>query len=538
MDKVITGETQLYPIGTQPKEHLIDVVFVHGLGGNYQTTWMLEQDRARSWPIWLAEDLPEARVWCAQYPAAPSGWVGRNLRTLAASTSLLDRMDLNRLGEKPIVFVCHSLGGLVTKQLLRTAFDLTATPEWRRIARATKGVVFLGTPHTGAGLANLIANFAKALWLVGSLLRVTDLLTELQRNSDLLEDLGDWYRSAVLHHKIATLVYTEGHPVNGAVWVVPRGEANPGIPNVKPIELGYDHFELCKPVDRAQGVYPGTLEFIRRRIRKTQTTTKTKKKAPASSPDLTPIAGPKLELSLVMPTTAVRIPKLIKGPEPVVARVDAAASQMGLMSRDWAREILSRQSDGEAANSNQKEIAYAEKLAEWYRSALMSAMMQLTEDTKVARVVGLYLQLSNAGTQPAEYPEIELWTNPPRNLDSSLPSRSVWRIFQTEAPVPPDDIGLPLPTARRRPEIRYYDLPASASYNSELEHVSVTNVKKGHASLIFRASSLQHGKAISFAPIYLLIGDEPAEDVVMRYKLFARNQPLIGEGAFPIHLVD
>jgi protein SERAC1 len=171
------GETQLYQVEPRDADYQVDVVFIHGLGGDWQTTWGDPKSASKSWPHWIAQDIPQARVWCAQYPAAAFGWVGRNLRTLAASTSLLDRMATKHLGDRPIVLVCHSLGGLVAKQLLRTSFDLTATAESQKIAKAVRGVIFLATPHSGAGSANFIADFAKGLGLIGSLFRVTDTLT-------------------------------------------------------------------------------------------------------------------------------------------------------------------------------------------------------------------------------------------------------------------------------------------------------------------------------------------------------------------------
>jgi hypothetical protein len=516
-----------------PTEYHVDVVFIHGLGGDWQGTWSAGKTATHSWPYWLATDVPEARVWCAQYPASAIGWTGRSLRSLAASTSLLDRMALNGLGEKPIVFVCHSLGGLVAKQLLRTGFDRPATPEWRKIGKATKGIVFLATPHSGSGLASLIDNFAQALGLVGSLLRVTDVLKELKKNSDLLEDLGDWYRAAAIDYKIATLVYAEAHPVKGIVMVVPLPSSNPGIARVKPIEVAFDHFEICKPLDRDHQVYGGTVAFVRRRIQK--------KKAVQEKPRLPkPVVGPRLELMLTAPSTPVKIPKLIAGSEPVVSSVDVTAAQMGLMPRNWVREILSQRVEGEQAEASaQKQlIDYASALAEWYRLALVFAGMQLRGDTETARVVELSFRLLNTGTQPAENPEIELWIAPKRKLHSSRPSRSGFSVFVTEAPVPPSGLEIPMPKTTKRPDIDFYDLPASAPYNPRLEHLSVDNVEEGHASLGVRSSSLQHGKTISFSPIYVLIGEHLAEDLTLTYKLFATNQPSVSEGSFEVKVID
>jgi pimeloyl-ACP methyl ester carboxylesterase len=63
------------------------------------------------------------------------------------------------------VFVAHSLGGLIVKQVLqryRVATDGQAiieaynNGEYASLHKAIKGVVFLGTPHRGADLAGLL----------------------------------------------------------------------------------------------------------------------------------------------------------------------------------------------------------------------------------------------------------------------------------------------------------------------------------------------------------------------------------------------
>ena len=56
---------------------------------------------------------------------------------------VLGRMVLAGLGDRPLIFVTHSLGGLVVKQMLGHAKEMRID-DWRPIADATRGIVFLG----------------------------------------------------------------------------------------------------------------------------------------------------------------------------------------------------------------------------------------------------------------------------------------------------------------------------------------------------------------------------------------------------------
>ena len=57
---------------------------------------------------------------------------------------------------KPIIFVAHSLGGVLVKEMLSSAVvESEETPGFSGIVEDTKAILFLGTPHRGSDTADL-----------------------------------------------------------------------------------------------------------------------------------------------------------------------------------------------------------------------------------------------------------------------------------------------------------------------------------------------------------------------------------------------
>jgi predicted ATPase/class 3 adenylate cyclase len=255
--------SELHKVGEHSDDAKADVIFVHGLGGDSQTTWMLDRADVRSfWPAWLAEARPDLNVWSLDYPAAPSAWFGHGMAILDAATSLLDRLPQYGVGARSVLFVVHSLGGLVVKQMLKTAWE-SRIQSWRAVLTQTRGIAFLATPHTGASLASFLGDLSKAMGLLGLIaLRRQRSLRDLAAHDVHLGALNDWYRDRSAELQISSLVYREDVPVKGVLMVVDPSSANPGLPDVRAVPIARDHFGICKPVDRDDQVFVGVRRFI------------------------------------------------------------------------------------------------------------------------------------------------------------------------------------------------------------------------------------------------------------------------------------
>jgi hypothetical protein len=166
------------------------------------------------------------------------------------AANVLAELVAERLDGRPLVFVCHSLGGLLVKQLLRAAADQPGTATGR-ILDQTQGVVFLATPNAGSDLAT---------WMDRLRLLVAPSLAtqDLEAHSPYLRDLNFWYREWAPREDIATLVFVESGRTKG-VTVVDPTSGDPGIPGVRPIPLDADHLTICKPASREDTLYKGVV---------------------------------------------------------------------------------------------------------------------------------------------------------------------------------------------------------------------------------------------------------------------------------------
>jgi hypothetical protein len=263
---------ELLPISSPlAAERQLDVVFVHGLGGDPIETWRSGTDENTSWPHWLAMEFgTQIGVWSLGYAAAPSKWQGfpffggKDPDAVAAMSlprraeNALDRLVGAGIGQRPVCFITHSLGGLLVKSILRRSADSQFAPDRLQVVEQCCGVLFLATPHHGSRLADLASAIKVYLPSVSTL--------DLKDNDDHLMDLYEWYRGYAPSHHILTRSYYENKETKGVVIVVPRSSADPGVAGETALgntPLDRDHLEISKPRNRHDQAYIGSTKLIR-----------------------------------------------------------------------------------------------------------------------------------------------------------------------------------------------------------------------------------------------------------------------------------
>lgn len=227
-----------------------DIIFVHGLGGDPKATWGFDQ--SYGWDTWLKANRPDLNVWSIQYRVEPSEWRGGAMPLSDRALNLLALLDNQALGSRPLVFVAHSMGGLLVKEMLRHA--LTVTARFRHVVERTKAIIFFSTPHTGSSLADIAIFF-------GFFVRESAATTELAAQQPRLRDLNLWFRNNFSSLGIDCCIFYETQDTLG-VRVVNEASADPGIASVSPIPIDANHSNIARPPAYGDIAVGQTLKII------------------------------------------------------------------------------------------------------------------------------------------------------------------------------------------------------------------------------------------------------------------------------------
>ena len=284
-----TWTTILYE--PEDTEIIADVIFVHGLLGHPKRTWEHEVPKSSKgisyyWPLEaLPQDFPNVRVMTYGYESAPTGNyssatthmnINQHARTLLAGVAASRDDCLGR----PIIFMAHSLGGILVKDTIQEAFQCESAHQKQKkdVGESCSAIFFFGTPHQGADIAawgDLVRGVIRVL--PGGPSTYNGLLKDLEPDSRLLAVIARNFNARLLRdNKIRVCSIQEGRgmtrtnigntKVRGQpvatqcayhVQVVPDTSS---WLNLGPLEENFfiqdkDHLEMCKFSSRTDGSY-------------------------------------------------------------------------------------------------------------------------------------------------------------------------------------------------------------------------------------------------------------------------------------------
>ncbi|KAK4210686.1 hypothetical protein QBC37DRAFT_447664 [Rhypophila decipiens] len=198
------------------------------------------------------------------YYSSPAGPSQDNLYTL--SKNLLISVANERIGapSRPLLFIAHSLGGILTKFALRISQDCTGGADaWMKAVRESAvGVIFFATPHSGSELAS----WGELLRRMASVFTVTNpkLLAALNSQADngQLEELRTSFVKMLgpsSEGKFRVFSFRETKPL-----VVPLASSDIASEWATGRTVAANHRDICRFVDANDAKYTMFIQELKR----------------------------------------------------------------------------------------------------------------------------------------------------------------------------------------------------------------------------------------------------------------------------------
>lgn len=254
-----------------PEIASVDLVAVHGLNpgkeNHGERAWTKNQVLWLSDPKFLPKALPNARVLLYAYNSE----VTFNTTTSGVSDvarDLLNRLKVARRGttDRPIVFLCHSLGGIVVKKALVRA---KGSEIYENIQHMTRGIAFFATPHRGGGshanLGRVIAGVVKTV--TGNV--KNSLMETLQHGSTIAQDIQEDFEQQAQAYQIVSFYETKPFRKHTGL-VVDKASAKLGLSDSIETVVGVaeNHSGICKFDNVNDGNYRLVMDQIEELVQK------------------------------------------------------------------------------------------------------------------------------------------------------------------------------------------------------------------------------------------------------------------------------
>ena len=204
---------------------------------------------------WLKHFLPAAvdgalkpRMFSYGYTADKSILLGSDSASgvLQQAHNLVTRLQVERsltaTSKRPLIFICHGVGGIIVKR----ALAFSATQVSKKVTHkysifiSTFGLFFFGTPHNGCGPA-----FVRSC--TGLEYDTGEFELALRRQQELLKNVADLF--APLAKQYRTFCFWEQIKTDFSVdfdYMVPEESAAPYWDDIERCGLHATHKELCK----------------------------------------------------------------------------------------------------------------------------------------------------------------------------------------------------------------------------------------------------------------------------------------------------
>ena len=222
------------------------IVAVHGLEEDPREAWTCPKTHT----LWLRDLLPfnklPARVLTFGYNARVSSFFGndssdsiqQHAHTLIAELEALRALD--NTAERPIIFVCHGLGGLLVKKALAYSASRTSkkVEHLYSVFISTYAILFFGTPHNG---------IEKASWVQTRGYASSNLERSIEKNSETLQNITDQFAPLMKQFHICFFweIFQTVTGVN-KTFIVSEDSAAPILDDTERSGINATHSQMCR----------------------------------------------------------------------------------------------------------------------------------------------------------------------------------------------------------------------------------------------------------------------------------------------------
>lgn len=230
----------------------IDIILVPGIGTSSAETWPFTSS------AWLRETLPHefcrARVLAFEYSSLLDdsfSWEEllmqgyQLLQELANARSTLDSGEDN---VRPILCVCHSLGGVILKQALCIASEQLHHYEF--LVNAVAVIVFLSTPHSALDKENTFGHFMNVLKAATrKSIKIPN--TRIERESSILQGLTNRFEGIFFRTPVLSVYETIDTKISDRIFrsrmqkLVDESTCKTNAPMEKVLGLDLNHMQMC-----------------------------------------------------------------------------------------------------------------------------------------------------------------------------------------------------------------------------------------------------------------------------------------------------